>query len=93
MAKEVTPRQKRIRKRARRLARGAGKDWKTLPKEARRPFLREARSAVAGKGGKKPVNPLRDRAKKAAKDAGLNWQELSPEQRRTFVRKARRNAE
>jgi ABC-type transporter MlaC component len=81
MAKELTERQKRIRVKARKAAKAAGKDWKTASKEERRAFMAQART-----------NPHIERAKQAATAAGKNWKELSLEERKNYVKAARGKA-
>jgi ABC-type transporter MlaC component len=84
MAKELSPKQKQLRARARKAATAAGKNWKEISKEERRKFLSETRTSA-----KQKANPARDKAKKAAETAGQNWRELSPEQRRAYLKQAR----
>jgi hypothetical protein len=80
MAKGPIDRQKRIRAKARRAAKAAGKEWKTISKEERRIFMAQARST-----------PERERAKKAAAAAGKNWGELNNDERKDFISAARKD--
>jgi hypothetical protein len=94
MAKELTPAQKKIRRQARKIAEGAGKDWRGLPKEDRQNFIAEARRAPSRRvGNKKTANPARERAKQAAQAAGLSWQTLSIDQRKAYIRDAKNKGE
>jgi acyl-CoA reductase-like NAD-dependent aldehyde dehydrogenase len=86
MAKELTQQQVEDRRRARQMARAAGKDWKKLPTEERRAFIKQASRPRAGKPG---ANPMLDKARAAAARAGKVWRDLPDEERRKFLAQAR----
>jgi hypothetical protein len=91
MPRELTPQQLEARRKARRLASDAGKNWQDLSKEERRPFLNQARSSAPTRSGAASARAetlARKAARAAAKKDGRNWGELSKEERRPYLIKA-----
>jgi hypothetical protein len=95
MAKELKPRQLEARRKARQLAATAGKNWKELSKDERKPFFEQARNAASSGGapgegavGQAP-NAIRDQAMMAAKKAGRVWRDLPKEERERYFAQAR----
>jgi acyl-CoA reductase-like NAD-dependent aldehyde dehydrogenase len=86
MAKELTLKQVDDRRRARQMARAAGKDWKKLSTEERRAFIKQASRPGPGK---REANPILDKARAAVARAGKVWRDLPDEERRKFLAQAR----
>ena len=99
MARDLTPEQLDVRRKARRLAEKAGKKWGDLSKEERRSLTKEARKAGsdASTGARAQLTPAkgrpdREQAKAAAQKAGHQWAALSREERRKYIVEARKQA-
>jgi hypothetical protein len=91
MAKDLTPQELEIRKKARQLARAAGKSWRDLAKDDRRGFMKQARQGTSTRSdaetGAGNVDSPRDVAKAAAKKDGKRWRDLSIEERKSYLAK------
>lgn len=97
MAEERQSAPDEARIKAQQLAKAAGKDWRSLSKEERRPFLKAARSGAGGSDqpvvskptGPTAANPWRDAAIKTATDEGKKWRDMPKEERQKYLAKAR----
>jgi hypothetical protein len=94
MAKDLSPERMEIHKRARELARKAGKYWRDMSKDDRRGFLRQARDGGSQssntKLGSTGQNSTREVARAAAIKDGRKWRDLSSEERQKYLAQARR---
>jgi hypothetical protein len=97
MAKELTPAQRILRKKARGLAEAAGKTWANLPRDERHAFVRQARNVPSDD----PSQPLsqtvptttravRKKARAVAEMAGRKWDDLSREDRQNYLDQVRK---
>jgi hypothetical protein len=97
MAEERQPARNEARMKAQQLAKAAGKDWRSLSKEDRRPFLKAARSGAGGPvqpalgnpAGPTVANPWRDAAMQTATAEGKKWRDMPKEERQKYLAKAR----
>ena len=93
MAEERESEKDQIRRKARAQARAAGKDWGSMSKDERRPYMRAARSGAKGLPGAPSspgaANPWRDIAIKTATRDGRKWPDIPKEERRKYLATAR----
>ena len=97
MVEELQSAKDEVRRKARELAKAAGKEWRSLSKDDRLPYIRAARSggkgsersASSGPSSPTAANPWRDDAIKKATSEGKRWRELPKEERQKYLATAR----
>ena len=99
MAKDLTPAQVALRKKARGLAEAAGKTWANLSREQRHTILRQARTvrpedlSQSHSQMATADRAVQEKARAAAAMAGKVWASLSREERQNYLAQARKQNE
>jgi hypothetical protein len=97
MAKDLTPAQRILRRKARGLAENAGKTWANLSREERQTFHKQARKVHSDEPSQSHAQNalrnerlLREQARASAERGGKKWADLSREDRQNYLDQVRK---